>query len=134
MRRLLCAVLLVAPAFAGQLPVRVSWENQPSVRIVAATPGVEVREQARTADSVKILLVYPDEPDLRLPNLHVIWSDLIAQSDADTARRLMQDSAFRPNEPKFTIFLNAESTSGFTVGVPAVPRPCLPTWKIWRPP
>jgi hypothetical protein len=47
--------------------------------------------------------------------MHVIWSDLIAHSDADTVRRLTQDPAWRLDARKITVELKPEGTSGFSL-------------------
>ena len=47
--------------------------------------------------------------------MHVIWSDLIAHSDADTVRRLAQDPAWRVDARKITFELNPEGTLGFSL-------------------
>ena len=47
--------------------------------------------------------------------MHVIWSDLIAHSDADTVHRLTQDPAWRVDARKITVELNPEGTSGFSL-------------------
>lgn len=49
--------------------------------------------------------------------MHVIWSDLIAHSDADTVRRLAQDPAWRQDARKLTFQLNPESTRGFSLTI-----------------
>jgi hypothetical protein len=115
---------LLAPALhASEVKVRLSWPEKPSqspaadVRIVPASRGVEIRDLAREASGVRFTLAYPDEPAQQLQNLHIIWADLIANSDPDTARRLSQDPAFHVNAGKFTVFLNADGTRGFTVSV-----------------
>ncbi len=46
---------------------------------------------------------------------HVIWSDLIAHSDAATVRRLTQDPAWRVDTRKLTFKLNPEGTRGFSL-------------------
>src|SRR5947199_7612244 len=47
--------------------------------------------------------------------MQVIWADLIAHSDADTARRLSNDAAIHPDSPRLTVQMNAEGTRGFSV-------------------
>lgn len=47
--------------------------------------------------------------------MHVIWSDLIAHSDAGTVRRLTQDPAWRVDARKLTFELNPEGTRGFSL-------------------
>jgi len=138
-------LLVLAPAlFCAELRVRITWGHESPaatpyyVRLSAETSGVEIRDAAgyelesgeglkgdawqTTAgagdiDGMTFKLVYPDTQAERLQSLHIIWADLIAQSDADTARRLSQDPAFHPGIPKLTVFMNSEGTRGFTVGV-----------------
>ena len=50
-------------------------------------------------------------------NVHVLWTDLIAAHDADSARRLLKDPAFAPGSPALTLRLDAAGTRGFTVTV-----------------
>jgi hypothetical protein len=49
--------------------------------------------------------------------MHVIWSDLIAHSDADTVRRLTEDPAWQVDRRKLTFDLNPEGTRGFSLTV-----------------
>src|SRR5579875_3971275 len=51
-------------------------------------------------DGIRFELHYPDQPPTQLQNLQIIWADLLANSDADTARRLGDDPAFHPNASK----------------------------------
>ena len=109
-----------------------------ALRLAPATSGLEIRDLAgyelepgeglrdgawqSTAgagdvDGVTFTLVYTQTPARRLQNLHIIWADLIAQSDADTAGRLGRDAAFHPDAPKLTVFMNPEGTRGFTVSI-----------------
>jgi hypothetical protein len=141
---LLGAACAAAAPGSGPLKVRVSWGHQAPrtaryyVRLAPATAGVSVLAPAGHAleageglrdgawqtaagagdvDGVDFTLACPEEPVRRLQNLHIIWADLIAGSDPDTARRLSRDPAFEPNAPKLTVFTNAEGTRGFTVSV-----------------
>jgi hypothetical protein len=116
MIRILFAALLTSVGFhAAELKVQLTAPEP--VRLVPASPGVEIRGITRDADTTRFTLVYPEEPDRRLENLHIIWADLIANSDPDTARRLGEDPAFHLNAAKFTVFMNEEGTRGFTVSV-----------------
>ena len=128
----------------GQLKVRISWGYEAPraaryyVKLSPATAGVEVLSAkgyslepgeglkdgawqttagAGDIDGVEINLAYPQEPVRRLQDLQIIWADLIARSDADTALRLSRDPAFEPNAPKLTVYMNEERTQGFTVSV-----------------
>lgn len=137
------AMLSSALMAAAELKIRISWGHESPVAApyyirVAAGSGLKIQDAsgyqleageglkadgwrgkagAGDIDGVNFTLVYPESPAARLQNLHIIWADLIAQSDADTARRLRQDPAFRPDSPKFTVFMNPEGTLGFSVSV-----------------
>ncbi len=145
MRLAFLAVLPGLLAGAGpqaSLRVRLSWGHEVgprtaySVRLVPTTPDVTVSEAAGDlleageglvdgawhtsagagdVDGVEFTLLYPDNARSRIQDLHVLWADLIARSDPETARRLAQDPAFRPGCPKLTVLLNAEGNRGFTV-------------------
>jgi len=133
---------LQAPIPTQKLRIRISWGHQspePKLFYIKLTPAsrdVEVRNAAGfslesgeglkgdawqssagkgDADGLDFTLVYPSEPQSRFQNLHIIWADLIAQSDADTARRLNEDPAFVVNPSKLTVQMNPEGTRGFTV-------------------
>jgi hypothetical protein len=142
--RLIGFTMLASTLPAGELKVRISWGHESSVgapyyiRLASEASGLEIRNvsgyqlepgEGLTAgawqsvagagdiDGLDFTLVFPETTPARLPNLHVIWADLIAQSDADTARRLRQDPAFHPESPRFTVFMNSEGTLGFSAGV-----------------
>ena len=58
------------------------------------------------------------EIELQDPDEHLVGiRGQIAQSDAETARRLSQDAAFHPGCPKLEIQLNAAGTAGFSLTV-----------------
>ncbi len=141
-RAIACGVILASTLVGAELKVRISWGHESAVaapyyvRLVTESGGAEIRDAAgyelepgegfkgdawqSTAgagdiDGVTFTLVYPQTPPSRLENLHIIWADLIAQSDADSARRLSRDPAFFPDTPKLTVLMNREGTRGFTV-------------------
>ncbi|MCW5981045.1 MAG: hypothetical protein KIT09_23385 [Bryobacteraceae bacterium] len=128
----------------ASLKVRVSWGHDVKqatpyyVKATPATAGVEVKDAAgysleagesaaegawKTSagagdvDGVEFTVLYPEEAERKIQDLHIIWADLIAHSDADTANRLARDPAFRPNAAKVRVLLNAEGTRGFTFSV-----------------
>ena len=68
-------------------------------------------------DGVMVTLQSPRRIETRLQELGAGWADLIAQSDANTARRLSEDAAFTPGSPKLTIQMNREGTAGFSVSL-----------------
>lgn len=129
------------------LKVRISWgHTSPAatpfhVRCAAtgatiaqvAPQGMEPDEAARDGawesragggdvDAVELTLRYPETPVKPLENLHVIWADLIAQSDADTARRLREDPGLRPDARRLTVEMGREGTRGFSLTVDQMRR------------
>ena len=134
-----------APAAdSGDLKVRLSWGHRsPSarpyyVKLVPADSAIQVLNASGDSlepgdgfkegawqttagqgdvDGVTLTLRYYSRSSTRIQNLHIIWADLIAQSDAETARRLSQDAAFHPGCPKLEIQLNAAGTAGFSLTV-----------------
>lgn len=143
MKAILCGVMLASTLFGTELKVRITWGHEspaPASYYVHLAPesGVEIRNAtgyeleagegfkadawqstagAGDIDGVTFTLVYPQTSPARLQNLHIIWADLIAQSDADSARRLRRDPAFYPDTPKLTVVMNQEGTRGFTVSI-----------------
>ncbi|MEW5979464.1 MAG: hypothetical protein AB1898_27020 [Acidobacteriota bacterium] len=135
----------VAPAQEStQLKVRLSWGHQSPVKksfyvkILSDNKTLETSQitgyqtesgesakegawqtsaGAGDVDGIEFLLSFPKGPEAMIQDLHVIWADLIAQSDSDTSRRLSEDAAFTPASPKLTIQTNAEGTEGFSVAV-----------------
>jgi hypothetical protein len=142
MKAVVCAVMLVPVLFGADLKVRISWGHDSAAAapyyVRLAPVGLEIRDVAgyelesgegfkgdawqTTAgggdvDGVSFTLAYPQAPTARLQNLHIIWADLIAQSDADTARRLSGDAAFHPDAAKLSVFMNPDGTRGFSVNI-----------------
>ena len=124
MIRMWCTAIAASLSLYGaemaEIKVQLSFEQEsskatPYIRLEPASGGVEIRDVAHEANGIRFTLVYPNEPEQRLQNLHIIWADLIANSDADTARRLTQDPAFHLNASKFSVLLDPEGTKGFTV-------------------
>jgi len=134
--------MLLASDSNRALKVRISWGHQSSksrpfyIKLIPASRGLEVQNAAGYSlesgeglkegawqtsagngdvDGVDLTLAYPTEVPGRVQNLHVIWADLIAQSDPDTARRLNEDPAFYRSPNKLTVQMNPEGTRGFTV-------------------
>ncbi|RJP31411.1 MAG: hypothetical protein C4527_08165 [Candidatus Omnitrophota bacterium] len=126
----------------NQLPVQISWghesPNQSSFFIKLTTVDVAIENnqgfsletddhfengvwqtQAGNGDidGVEVMLDYPDAPVKIIQNLHIIWADLITQSDPDTARRLTLDPAYRRDSRKLTIQTDSEGIKGFSVTV-----------------
>ncbi|MGH7447419.1 MAG: hypothetical protein ACRELT_07650, partial [Longimicrobiales bacterium] len=140
------AYLVAAPAAAqaDRLNVRISWGHEshasagyyvepvpgsPGVEIVSVTPrelergeGVRGRAASTSAgggdiDGVDLVVTFPTEAVEVSQNVHVLWADLIAASDAGTANRLTRDPAFRAGSPALTIRMDPEGIRGFTVSV-----------------
>ena len=68
-------------------------------------------------DGISVTLQFGERTVKDLDNLHVIWRDLITQSDPDTARRLKSDPSYHRDNRKLTVQLNREGTRGFSVTV-----------------
>lgn len=140
---LLWAAASPAAAQDGRLYVRVSWGHTADAATdhrvaVAGSAGLEVRSvtphlfeagdllqdgvaQTRAGkgdtDGLDLSLEYPLDAAGTTQNVHVLWTDLIAASDAETARRLLRDPAFKTRAPALTVQLDAAGTRGFTVTV-----------------
>jgi hypothetical protein len=137
-----------------QLRVRISWgHTSPDTRpfyvrlaakeaIVAETAGIELEPEDHLQDAtcescagkgdvdgVRFMLQYAPLDVKPAENIHRFWTDLIAQSDADTAGRLRQDPAWRPDPRVLTIQMNPEGTQGFSVTVDQL----LQTKVFWVP-
>jgi hypothetical protein len=119
----LCAscvsAVFATAASAETLAVRLSWGHATAGRearfVKLSARGVTLAGEQRDANGLRVTLQYEPREIVPAGKLHVIWSDLIAQSDADTARRLTQDPAYRPDARALTVQLDAEGTRGFTV-------------------
>ena len=140
-------VLLAAAPAAAQverLNVRISWGHEAprsaryhvepvpgsqGVEVTGLTPrdfetgeGVTGRAAESTAgagdiDGLDFVLSFRRDAEQVSQNIHVLWSDLIAAGDADTASRLTRDPGFRRRPQKLTVRMNPEGTSGFSVTV-----------------
>jgi hypothetical protein len=135
--------LPAAAADTDSLHVRISWGHESAqaatydIKPVAGT-GVEIQSAtardfesgeavkqglARTKagagdiDALDLVIAHPKEPSGATQNIHILWTDLIAASDADTARRLGRDPAMRTRPSMLTIQMDAEGTKGFSVSV-----------------
>ena len=125
-----------------RLNVQVTWgENSGEaapyyIKLIPATGGLQIENTTGTSleegealrdgawqtragagdtDGVRFTLVSPKPANDTIQNVQVIWADLIAASDADTARRLTQDAAMHPASARLTVQMNPEGTRGFTV-------------------
>ncbi len=144
-----------APA-ANEMKLRVSWGHGSStpkpfhVKLAAAGDALQILSPkpyslesgeglkagawqtsagGGDVDGVELTLHYPSDAGNRIQNLHIIWADLIAQSDPDTARRLSEDAAFTPGSPKLSVQLNPEGAEGFSVSLAQLLR----NRAIWVP-
>jgi len=131
-------------ALPQKLKIYISWGHQVPemalyyIKLAPATSGLQIQDPvahllepgedlkegvwqtragAGDVDGVDFTLAYPDEPQITIQNLHVLWADLIAHSDVDTARRLSNDPGFQLNSKKVTVQTNTEATEGFTFSV-----------------
>ena len=131
-------VLGIAGGLPGRLPaqaldhlkVQVSLGHEainPAPFYVRIVPsgGVNVDQQspwqgqagAGHAVSKTFTLDFPATPIEPLQNMHVIWSDLIAHSNADTVRRLAMDPAWRIDPRRVVFELDPDGTSGFSLTI-----------------
>jgi hypothetical protein len=133
---------LMAAEARNELKVHVSWgrrsENVTAFRVKVLTEqveavgtsaeGMESQDQCRDGlwqttagagdvDGLLLTLRYADTPIKEIQNLHSIWKYLFEHSDADTAGRLRNDPAFRPDPRKLTIQMDEQGTRGFSVTV-----------------
>ena len=143
---LLCALITTTSAAAAEtetLNVRISWGHEATnasafeikpvpgagVEIQSAVPrdlesgeavkqGVaRTRAGAGDVDALDLVVVHPKESSGVRQNVHILWTDLIAASDPDTARRLARDPSFRTRPSMLTIQMDAEGTKGFSVSI-----------------
>ncbi len=70
---------------------------------------------AGDADGMEFTLTAVEPEHDQLQDVQVMWSDLMAAADADTALRLSRDAAMHPASPRLTIQMNEQGTRGFTV-------------------
>jgi hypothetical protein len=133
---------LGAEGAEDQLRLRVSWGHQSPggtsfylrfltndvVVSESASQGIEPGDRLEDGawfthaggghvDAIECTLRYPVRPVTVITNLQRIWADLIARSDSETAYRLQQDPAYRPDTRKLTLQMDPEGTRGFSVTV-----------------
>src|ERR1017187_4475686 len=95
----------------GKLPVRVTWgytRSGSSTYSVKATAdrGMNIgsvttdRLQSPGIDGIQFVLECPPREEPGLQQLQVIWADLLAAADPDTARRPGHDAAIGPLAPR----------------------------------
>ena len=136
------AAATLAPDLKEDLKVSLSWGHQAPrsvpqyVRLLAAgaeiqdvkahglEPDDSITDNILTThtgggdiDGVEFTLRYTPGQIETIENLHSIWADLIARSDAQTVQQLKQDPAYRPDSRKLTVQLDEAGTKGFSVTV-----------------
>jgi len=142
---ILCAALGGATAGAQvmqQLPVKLSWGHRSPdgsrffIRLVEdgarlselkgvgleaddsqQAPVFQTRSGGGDVDGAQFVLNCPAAPVREIENLNPIWRDLIAQSDADAARRLREDPAYRRDSRRLIVQMNTVGTRGFAVSI-----------------
>ena len=82
-----------------------------------AAGTVQTHAGGGDVDGLKFTLRFPNKPVAAITNMHSIWSYLLANADADTARRLKLDPGNRPDNRKLTILMDHQGTRGFSVTV-----------------
>lgn len=131
-----CVFLLsisLAACWAEQLPVRITWgHGSPSAAAspvqISSDGGMTIRNQTRTgatdgaADGLSFVLDSPVRTEPKLQKLQIIWADLLAAADADTARRLGEDASMEPHAPRLYVKTRADGTGGFAVTIEQLKR------------
>lgn len=121
------------------LAVRVTWGHQTNasgmdVR-VSADGGMAVRELQKTGpvdgakDGLRFTLEAPEPAGTRLQRLDIIWADVIAAADADTARRLGNDASMEPRAPRLYVQTRGDGSGGFALTFEQLKR----ERAIWAP-
>jgi hypothetical protein len=144
-----------SPSEAARIAVRISWGHTsattaPRELALSGVAGADVLSVAprdfedgetlesgvaRTragggdVDALDVQLSYPVTPRTRAQHIQVGWTELIANADSDTARRLTRDPAFTPGAPALIARTNAAGTAGFTVTIDQL----LAEKAIWIP-
>ncbi len=139
---LLATPLLAADSGQEELKVRITWghtsQETASFHVqlagkeaqVAGVAGIglepddrlhdstcETRAGQGDVDGVELTLRCVPREIKPVEKVQRIWADLLAQSDADTVRRLQQDPAYRPDSRVLTIQMDRDGTKGFSVTV-----------------
>ncbi|MGJ5819704.1 hypothetical protein [Paludibaculum fermentans] len=131
-----CVFLLsitLAACWAEQLPVRVTWGHGSKAAAamplqVTADGGMTIGSLAKTGaadgavDGLRFILESPARTEPKLQKLQVIWADLLAAADADTARRLGDDAAMDPHAPRLYVKTRGDGTGGFAVTIEQLKR------------
>lgn len=109
---------LVSADGGGGLVVRSAAGRQLERGDVLDGHAVRTTAGSGDVDGLDLTIAYPEFTSGAAQRVHILWTDLVAASDAGTARRLMRDPAFQTPAPTLTIRLDEEGTRGFTVTVP----------------
>ncbi|MCL4783789.1 MAG: hypothetical protein KJZ70_12205 [Bryobacterales bacterium] len=135
-----CAVLLFVSIFAHcwaagaeKLPVRVTWGHKsstPESRAVEVVAGsgmtIEGLRRVGAIDGgqagLQFVLDYTAPKEPKLQRVQVIWADVIASADADSARRLGEDASMEPHSPRLYVRTRADGTGGFAVTIDQLKR------------
>ncbi len=147
----LLAGSLAHGAGVEKLPVRITWGySRPAFTSyyvkVDAGPGMtigpvsgyqlEPGESATNShagggdiDGIEFTLEFPKRAEPKLQKLQLIWADLLAAADPDTARRLGNDAAMYPDAPRLYIKTSVDETRGFAVTLEQLER----ERAIWAP-
>ncbi|MGC4052370.1 MAG: hypothetical protein QM757_23815 [Paludibaculum sp.] len=134
MNRCLFVLSITAAAcWAQPLPVRITWGHHAKAQAarplrVAADGGMTIGAQAKTgavdgaADGLRFVLDAPARTEPKLQKLQVIWADLLAAADADTARRLGEDASMEPHAPRLYVKTRDDGKGGFAVTIEQLRR------------
>ena len=118
-------VRLPAARKPDKLPVRVTWGHtrpaassyfvkleadrgmtigpSPAYQLESGETASNSRAGGGDIDGIEFVLDCPPREEPKLQKLQVIWADLLAAADADTARRLGNDAAMDPGAPRLYI-------------------------------
>jgi len=152
-------LLLISVCSASEshkLPVRITWgHTRPAASSYFVKPEtdhgmtigalrafqLEAGETAQSSragggdvDGIEFVLDCPPREEPKLQKLQIIWADLLAAADSDTARRLGNDASMEPHAPRLYIRTNAESSRGFAVTVQQLEREraiWIPSYDIY---
>jgi len=83
----------------------------------ARAGAFDTRAGGGDVGTLEFVVQYTPMPVAEIRNLHPIWRDLIAGSDADSARRLRSDPAYRRDPRRLTLEMNPEGTRGFSLTI-----------------
>ncbi len=116
--------------------MRVTWGHARTVPVqVSADGGMAVQGLVQTgpvdgaAGGLRFVLDCPPRTGSKLQKLQVIWADLLAAADADTARRLGEDASMEPHAPRLYVRTRADGAGGFAVSIEQLKR----EHAIWVP-